>query len=223
MELDQTERRVLGSMLEKRWTTPDAYPLSLNALVSACNQKSNRDPVLKLEEFEITGCLLTLRQRGLVMQHESYTGRVPRYGERLVEQLAVDREEGAVLAELMNRGPQTAPELARRCSRMTPIKGADQAGDVLRGLAEKRLARVLPRGSGQRHARWEHLLSLADESAPSVVETSEPAPGPAAPTPAPAPAPAVATPSPSMADELAALRREVEDLRARIETLEGLV
>ena len=76
MELDRTEARVLGALIEKRWTTPDQYPLSMNALVAACNQKSNRDPVTDLQEFEIAGCLLALRPRGLAVVHEQHGGRV---------------------------------------------------------------------------------------------------------------------------------------------------
>src|SRR6185436_8212437 len=102
------------SLIEKRWTTPEQYPLTLNALVLACNQKSNRDPEMQIQEFIVEGCLYQLRLSELVMVVERDVGRVVRYAERLSEKLDLSRQQQAIVAELMLRGPQTASELLRR-------------------------------------------------------------------------------------------------------------
>ena len=171
MELDRTEARILGALVEKRWTTPDQYPLSVNALVAACNQKSNRDPVLHLESFEVEGCLMGLRQRGLVMVHEQVGGRVPRYGEKLMDELRVSREEMAILAELLLRGPQTAGELFRRCKRMAPYASQQQVEAMLRDLAGGHFVYLQAKESGQRYARWGQRLCTAGEADPAEAET----------------------------------------------------
>jgi len=240
MQLDRTEARVLGALVEKRWTTPDQYPLSLNALVLACNQKSNRDPVLALEEFEVTGCLLGLRQRSLVMVHEQYGGRVPRYGEKLMEELRLSRQAMAILAELLLRGPQTAGELYRRCPRMADFANQGEVDAHLRDLAGSHYVTLLARETGQRHARWKQLLCRdrtgagegAEDGSPAGDACDDehdvagpgriapPAAGPVAHAPvahAPVPRPG---PAPDVHAELAALRAEVTELRRRVGALE---
>jgi len=212
MELDRTERRLLGALMEKRWSTPDQYPLSLNALVAACNQKSNRDPVFRLEEFEVTGCILALGEKGLVLIRERDGGRVQRYAEKLTEELGADRLRSAILAELLLRGPQTAGELSRRVPRMAPAGDAAEVEATLVDLADGHLARRLPKAAGQRHPRWTHLLAPEEEAPPE--------PQPAAPEP-----PATAPPAPEAApppppDEIHALREEILALRRRVERLE---
>ena len=233
MELDRTEARVLGALVEKRWTVPDQYPLSVNALVAACNQKSNRDPVLELAEFEITGCLMGLRQRGLVVVHEQVGGRVPRYSEKLMEELRVSRQEIAILAELLLRGPQTSGELYRRCTRMAHLENQGQVDALLRDLSGGHFVRLLPRETGQRYARWEQLL--CPEGARTAHDDDEP---PSAGTPAPSNTPVsdvagpgrVAPPlasatadTPSLREEMDALREEVAALRRRVDDLEALL
>jgi len=236
LKLDRTARRILGALLEKRWTTPDAYPLSLNALVAACNQKSNRDPVLVLEGFEVEGCILSLREQGLIMLHESDWGRVPKYGERLVEQLHLDRPTAAVLAELLIRGPQTAGELLRRCSRMAHFDGQPQVEEILRELAGRLYVDLLPKRPRERYARWRHLLTSEGEESGEPVEeaetpvaaapvaaATEPTPAPPSTAAAPEPAPAAVDTATALRAEVAELRAEVAALRERIETLEELV
>ena len=149
MELDRTERRVIGCLIEKRWATPEQYPLSLNVLVSACNQRNNRSPVLEIEAFEVEGTLLSLREKGFVLVREREGGRVVRYAERLTEELALEPDAAAVLTELLLRGPQSASELARRTSRMVRIASAEQAEEVLKELSRRHLTRLLPRGAGR--------------------------------------------------------------------------
>jgi uncharacterized protein YceH (UPF0502 family) len=225
MQLDRTERRILGSLIEKRWSTPDQYPLTMNALVTACRQKSNRDPVLNLEEFEITGCLLALREKGLVIIREREGGHVPRYAERLAEELSLGPTASAILAELMLRGPQTAPELSRRVPRMVRIEGLSEIERELADLARTRLVRLQAKVSGQRHARWAHLLSTG-EPLEEPEETAEPAlPSISAPPPSPArepPVPEPPAPEPAAPEstEVERLREEIAELRARVKRLE---
>jgi len=231
MQLDRTERRILGSLIEKRWSTPDQYPLSLNALVAACNQKSNRDPVLELEDFEISGCLMGLREKGLVLIRERDGGRVERYAERLSEELAVEPLAGAVLAELMLRGPQTAPELSRRVKRMVPVGGLGPLEECLAELARTRLVMLQGRQPGQRHARWNHLLGNdardAEENGEAAEEAIEagraPAPEPVVVVTEPVPEPVTTAPEPDLRAEVEALRREVAELRERLDRLESVV
>lgn len=163
MHLDRTTRRILGSLIEKRYSTPEQYPLTLNALVLACNQKSNRDPEMQLEEFLVEGCLKQLRIDGWVTIVEREYGRAVRYAERLVEKLGLRDDEAAMLAELMLRGPQTEQELPRRTERMVKIPGSDSALATLNAMAARGLVVHLPREPGQRVARWRHLLTPPDE------------------------------------------------------------
>jgi uncharacterized protein YceH (UPF0502 family) len=132
------ERRVLGVLVEKAKTTPDAYPLSLNALVTGCNQKSNRDPVRTVSDVEAEDALASLQKRGLV---NKITGgsRVERWRHLLYESWKVDKVELAILAELLLRGPQTEGELRGRASRMEPIDDLDKLRAVLKPLAERGL------------------------------------------------------------------------------------
>jgi uncharacterized protein YceH (UPF0502 family) len=137
MRIDRTSRRIIGSLIEKRWTTPEQYPLTLNALVAACNQKSNRDPETQLEEFIVEGALYQLRLEGLVSVVERDTGRAVRYSERLEEKLGLSRQQQAIVAELMLRGPQTAGELSRRCERMAHFENEGEVENLLRGMADR--------------------------------------------------------------------------------------
>ncbi len=217
MKLDRTEARVLGALIEKEFTTPDIYPLTIKALTAACNQKSNRDPVMTLEVFEIEGCLLGMRHRdGLARVVERAGSRTVRYSEHLADALGTSKQETCILAELLLRGPQTSTELLRRCDRMARYDGANSMDALLRDLAQRGFVQVLPRGPGQRYARWGQLLCT--DGAPA---TADPEPLlTAAPPPAAAPA-APPSPSPSLRDELATLRDEVATLRERVERLEG--
>jgi uncharacterized protein YceH (UPF0502 family) len=147
--LDRIERRILGVLVEKAKTTPDAYPLSLAALVTGCNQKSNRDPQMQLEPEQIEPALERLRQAGAVAEI-SGTGRVPRYRHYLYEWLGVDKVELAVMAELLLRGAQTVGELRGRAARMEPIADVGTLMPVLRSLMDKNLVVALtPEGRGQ--------------------------------------------------------------------------
>src|SRR6202046_126476 len=129
--LDADEVRVLGALLEKEVTTPEYYPLSLNALVNACNQKSNRDPVVQFDEDTVERVLYTLRDKGLLLNITGAGSRVAKYGHRLSEQLNLGRRELAILCELMLRGPQTLGELRTRAERMHPFDDLAEVESVL--------------------------------------------------------------------------------------------
>ena len=136
--LDLHERRVVGVLIEKAKTTPDAYPLSLNALVTGCNQKSNRDPVLNLSDAEVEQALASSQRKGLVVRLTG-SGRVERWRHVAYEAWKVDKVELAILAELLLRGAQTEGELRGRASRMEAIDDLDKLREVLRLLAERKL------------------------------------------------------------------------------------
>ncbi len=169
-ELTTTEIRVLGCLIEKEMTTPDVYPLSLNGLTTACNQKSNRDPVLDLDETDVVKALDRLRFRGLAMQASGEGSRVPKYRHALVEKLFLEPEQLAVLCELFVRGPQTLGELRSRCERMRPFADLDAVEAVLRELMERDepLVTRLPRQPGRKEQRYAHLLAGAPDAVPET-------------------------------------------------------
>ena len=169
--LNDNEIRVLGALVEKESTTPDYYPLSLNALTNACNQKSNRDPVMSLSEGEVTEALEGLRDKRLAREVSSFDSRVPKYAHQLADAFNFDRRETAVLCVLLLRGPQTPGELRGRTERMYTFDDLPAVEAVLHRLAERQppLARQLPRRPGTKESRWAHLLG-------GEVETWEPPP-----------------------------------------------
>jgi len=166
--LHPIEVRVLGALLEKEITTPEYYPLSLNALVNACNQKSNRDPVVNFEEDTVEQALQTLRDKGLLLSVSGAGSRVMKYGHRISEKLNLGRRELAILCELMLRGPQTLGELRNRAERMHKFDDVEQVESVIERMPE--LITKLPRRTGEKESRYAHLLS----GAPSISE-EEPA------------------------------------------------
>lgn len=164
--LHAAEARVLGALMEKEATTPDYYPLSLNALVNACNQRSNREPVMDLDEEAVRQALHGLEDMRLAGRARASDGRVTKYEHWLGEAFNFTRAEAALLCVLLLRGPQTPGELRGRTERMHRF---DEIGDVLAGLQklmerEPALAAVLPRQPGTKEARYAHLLSGAAET-----------------------------------------------------------
>lgn len=162
--LDPVEVRVLGSLIEKETTTPEYYPLSLNALVNACNQKSNRDPMVSYDDETVEDAIGTLKPKGLMMTYTGAGSRVPKYGHRLAEKLNLGRREIAILCELMLRGPQTVGELKNRAERMHRFNDLEEVESVLEHMSE--LVTKLPRRPGEKEQRYTHLLS----GAPAVPE-----------------------------------------------------
>jgi len=158
--LDNIEARVLGSLIEKELTTPEYYPLSLNSLTNACNQKSNRDPVLVLTEEEVVRALDSLRFKQLVVLSAD-GGRVPKYRHLLAERLRLMPAEQAVICELLVRGPQTVGELRTRGERMNSFVDLAAVEEVLQELIqrEKPLIALLPRQPGRKEGRYTQLFS----------------------------------------------------------------
>ena len=173
-ELDEIEVRVLGALLEKEITTPDYYPLSLNALVNACNQKSNRDPVMALDESAVRQALDTLNEKGLAGQVTSADSRVPKFAHRLQEVFNFDRREMAVLCVLLLRGPQTPGELRGRTERMYRFDDLGVVESALHRLMEREppLVMKLARQPGTKESRYAHLLAgeMAGWSAPAETQ-----------------------------------------------------
>ncbi|GIW94138.1 MAG: UPF0502 protein [Pirellulaceae bacterium] len=149
-QFSSRQRRVLGVLIEKAKTTPDQYPLTLNSLVAACNQKSNRSPVVNYTASDVEETLEQLRQMGVVSEVMGESGRVPRYKHHLYEWWGVNKVELAVMAEFLLRGEQTLGQLRAHVSRMEPIKDLDEMKQIVDGLIAKRLvAPLTPAGRGQ--------------------------------------------------------------------------
>jgi uncharacterized protein YceH (UPF0502 family) len=173
VQLHPVEVRVLGALLEKEITTPEYYPLSLNALVNACNQKSNRDPAVNFDEATVEQALHSLRDKGLLLSITGAGSRVQKYAHRISEKLNLGRPELAILCELMVRGPQTLGELRNRAVRMHPFEDLEQVQSVIDRLPE--LIVKLERRPGEKESRFAHLLS----GTPVISQTeSEPSAAP---------------------------------------------
>lgn len=181
-ELSAPEQRVLGCLIEKRWTTPEQYPLSLNALRLACNQSTNRDPVTAYDEATVRDAAQRLSRYGLTRLASGHGSRATKYRHLAEEALGLGREELAVLAVLLLRGPQTPGELKSRSERMAPVGSLADVERVMDTLIERGYARRLGRRPGQKEDRFEQLLGGAaeeDESAvPAAPSAHQPAPTP---------------------------------------------
>lgn len=201
IELDAVESRILGCLIEKEITTPEYYPLTLNALVNACNQRSNRDPLVNFDEDDVSAGLDGLRHKQLISTLTGGGNRVPKYGHRLQERLNLGRREMALLCELLLRGPQTTGELRDRAGRMHRFGDTDEVERCLRTLAERseqNYVTLLPRQPGLKEPRWAHLLSGTPQIIESVPAASRGDQG----------------------DRVAELEGEIASLRQRMEDLE---
>ena len=160
-QLNEIEARIVGALVEKQLTTPEYYPLTLNALVNACNQKTNREPVSSLDEKTVTDALEILRERNLVYVFYGSTSRVPKYKHMLPSVYETDPAATAVMCVLMLRGPQTLGELRGRTDRLYEFSGLGEVQETLDGLArrDEPLIAKLERQAGQKEARFAHLLS----------------------------------------------------------------
>ncbi len=174
--LSALEVRILGSLIEKQKTTPDYYPLTLNALTNACNQVSNRDPVVSFDEKTVVRGLDSLRERKLAWMVAAAGSRVPKYEQRLTESLELKEPEAAVLCLLMLRGPQTPGEIRSRSGRLHEFKSLEEVETVLQALSARSapLVKSLPRQPGMREIRWAHLLSGEVEWTPPVAAEPRP-------------------------------------------------
>ncbi len=161
-ELNEIEVRVLGSLIEKQVTTPEYYPLTLNALTLACNQKNNRSPVTAYDDAGVANALETLREKNLAYVFYGSTSRVPKYKHVITEVMHLSAAELAVMCVLMLRGPQTPGELATRAYRLHEFSGLEEVESTLNSLISREpdaLVMRLPRQPGQKEARFAHLLS----------------------------------------------------------------
>jgi uncharacterized protein YceH (UPF0502 family) len=233
-QLTAMEARVIGCLIEKQITTPDQYPLSLNALRLACNQLTNRDPVVEYDEETVREAAQRLSRYGLARLASGHSSRAIKYRHLAEEALGLGREELAVLAVLLLRGPQTPGELKARTERMAPFESLDEVDRVLSALGERRLARRLPRRPGQKEDRFEQLLGAEEgmgESAaaqPSATSgTHQPTAGPAPGQPATDPPPGQPAADPAddyderVVSRLQALEEEVAALRDELAALRG--
>ena len=199
MDASPVEVRVLGCLIEKQRTTPDAYPLSLNGLRLACNQSTNRDPVVDYDEETIRAALQRLGNRGWTRLASGQGSRAVKYRHLLDDALGVDDAELALLALLMLRGPQTLGELKGRSERLHRFESAGEVDETLAGLAVRELVERQPRRPGQKEDRFAQLLG-ATEAAPSV---AAPVPGPGR--------------DDDLEERVARLEREVAELRSRLD------
>ncbi|MGD0670394.1 MAG: YceH family protein [Bryobacteraceae bacterium] len=206
-QLDAAEARVLGALLEKEIATPEYYPLSLNALLNACNQKSNREPVVAYDESTVEAALEGLRRNGLATRLTGRDIRVPKNAQRFTEQFNLGRREAAVLCLLLLRGPQTVGELRGRSDRLYQFDDLEAVETTLQHLAESGLAVRLTRFAGSREPRWAHLLSGQPEAGTDDGQAAS----------APAPHPPAADRIAALERDFATLRREFDDFRKRFE------
>lgn len=171
--LSAAEQRVLGCLIEKRYSTPDQYPLTLNALRLACNQSTNRDPVVAYDEDTVHAAAQRLCQYGLARLATGHTSRAIKYRHLAEEALGLDREQLAVLAVLLLRGPQTPGELKARVERMAQLGSLEEVERVLAALIEHGYARRLPRAPGQKEDRFAHALGEQSPSSDGAVRVGD--------------------------------------------------
>jgi uncharacterized protein len=208
MDADPVELRVLGCLLEKQRTTPDQYPLSLNALRLACNQATNRDPVVSYDEREIQDALQRLARRGWTRLASGAGSRAAKYRQLFDEALGVERDETAILAVLMLRGAQTPGELNQRTARLHPFASIGEIHETLDRLQQRELVARLDRQPGQKEERYRHLLGGQDGE-PTPPSPPPPGAGAFAPTPG--------APSADLERRVTELEAEVARLREALD------
>lgn len=216
VDLDRTEQRIVGVLIEKQFSVPDSYPLSENALVDGCNQKNNRDPITELVAFQVAGAIMSLQEKGMVARVDG-GGRVPKFRHKLAEELRLGNHELAVFAELLLRGPQAPGALKSRVARMGYHGTPEEIEALLQQLAQRSPPMVaqLPLGPRERDRRWRHLLGVGADEAPG-----EPA---SATSPRAEEPRAVAPAAGDLAARVAALEQQVRQLLADVARLGGTV
>ena len=212
--LTPAEARVLGCLIEKQLTTPEYYPLTLHALLAACNQKSNRAPAVEYDEKTVVRAVDSLRTKKLAWMVSTSGGRVPKYEHRAAERLLLDRpEQVAVLCELLLRGPQTVGELRSHAERMHAFGGLEAVQAAVEALGSRPVPLVLklPRLPGHKESRWTHLLSGQPETAPMPASAEAP------PEPVRAAVQADDVRLAKLEQDVATLQQEVAELKAALE------
>jgi uncharacterized protein YceH (UPF0502 family) len=223
-QLSALEARVIGSLIEKQITTPEQYPLSLNALLLACNQKSNRDPIIELSDREVQALIDGLARKHLVLEKSGFGSRVAKYQQRFCNtefsSLQFTPQERAIVCELLLRGPQTPGELRARASRMAEFTDVSQVEAALDHLAQHASGACvvrLAREPGRREARFAHLFS-GDAATTAAAASAAPAGSTAIPG-AGAPNESTGTAAPLPLARLTALELQVQELRAELRSL----
>ncbi len=216
VKLNDIDRRVLGVLMEKEMSQPDYYPMTLNAVVAACNQKQNRDPVMSLDEVAIEAALGSLQDMGLLTaMFPAQGGRAKRHRHEVEKVFGWHKAERAVMAELLLRGPQTVGELRTRCQRFLQFADLEAVSQVLGELnrREPSMAQAMPREPGRSAIRYQHLLDSEEHSTVSSAPvTQEVAKLDSAPA---------TDPLAVLQSELADLRRELDDVQQRLSALES--
>lgn len=204
-DLNAVEQRVLGALIEKEMSTPEYYPLSLNALVNACNQKNNREPVMQLVESDVLNAIEVMRHKGIAFEHSGREHRVPKYSQGLGQKLNLGNKDLAILCVLLCRGPQTPGELRGRTQSLHSFEDLDAVLSALSRLAGKDqpLVQELPRVPGTKESRWTHLLG---DSIPEIT----------------IPETTTRQPNPSRIDELEARVKALEDFVDRLKSQLGI-
>jgi len=211
-ELTESQQRVLGCLIEKRWTTPDQYPLSLNALRLACNQSTNRDPVTDYDDAVVSDAAQRLARYGLARLASGHNSRATKYRHLAEEALGLGREQLAVLCVLLLRGSQTPGELKGRTERMAAIVSLDGVERILGSLAERGFVRRIDRRPGQKEDRY--VQQLGERGDDAVADA------PAPPAPAdPIAQPVASSDRPGLAARVDALEAELATLRSELATL----
>lgn len=201
--LNDKERRVLGSLIEKEMATPEHYPLSLNALTSACNQKSNRDPVVSYDEATVLQAVSSLKEKKFAW--ESHAGRVTKYSQNFTKIKDLTDKEAAVICLLLLRGPQTLGELRARSERLHKFESLAEVEEVMNDLADQDLTVRLPRQPGRKEARYTHQLG------------GKPDPETASQSGASAPRTELEQEVAELKEEIAGLRREFHEFKKQFE------
>jgi uncharacterized protein YceH (UPF0502 family) len=207
--LSPLEARALGCLIEKEFTTPDIYPLSMNALVNACNQRNNRSPILSVSAREVEAATDQLRQRRLVTLFAGADARVAKFRQTLDNTYPLEPVARALIGELLLRGPQTAAGLRANCERLQPMPNAAEFEQLLNDLAARpagSLVRRLPRQTGQKELRWAQLFTGEPVISPDASTTAEPLT-------------VTMTLPPEVERRLAALEGEIVQLRSELATL----
>ena len=223
--LDRTQQRILGVLMEKELAVPDSYPMTENALLAGCNQKSNRDPEMSLEGFEVSGALMAMCEKEWVTRIDG--GRASRFRHEADKKIALDPKEKAIIAELLVRGPQAPGALKARVARMGFNGTPHDIEAVLRGLRDRSgraLVEQQARRPRERDQRWAHCLGPHDEAQAESPETPDIAPTPSPRAVAEPPPPAAPTADlelrlAELESEIGTLREEVAELRERLDGL----
>jgi uncharacterized protein YceH (UPF0502 family) len=222
LHLTEIEARVLGALIEKEITTPEYYPLSLNALVNACNQKSNRDPAMNLDDRAVEAALHSLSEKNLAGRADNMEGRVTKYEHRLQEVFNFTRQETAILCELLLRGPETPGELRSRAGRMQHFDDLNSVLSTLQRLMnnDPPIVEILPRQPGTKELRYSHLFAGAAPGHTEKVATAQSHTAPAVSVSSKSPIASDSARISELESQIAIIQKEVASLKQQLADLQ---